>query len=398
MVSARDDHVSGEVEAFRSNAGRILERHWAEPGFTMPNAKTYPWQWLWDSCFHAIAWAELGDPDRAISELSALFTFQDSSGFVPHMSYHSDPGASVAFWARRGASTITQPPMFGHALADLHRRGVALPDHLVECAIRGLRFLLRDRSRTSRGLVALAHPWETGCDDSARWDDALDGSWNSDAWRQKKWDLVSSVETNADGAAIANPGFAVGSIGFNALIAFNATELASLTGDRELIAGADELRGVISSLWDPGLRTWTDDGDFAHTSGRVRTLDAHLALLVETNQAVIETAVGDLFDPVAFGSRFGPAGCHRDEPSFDPDTYWRGPTWPQMSYLLWVALNGLGRAGHAQVVAGALRAGSATSGWAEYWNPDTGEGRGATPQSWATIAVAVGPGAMSAQS
>ena len=37
-------------------------------GFCVPNPTTYPWQWLWDSCFHAVVWAHLGD-ERAVVEL-----------------------------------------------------------------------------------------------------------------------------------------------------------------------------------------------------------------------------------------------------------------------------------------------------------------------------------------
>ena len=49
----------------------ILEAAWradGDGGFCVPNATTYPWQWLWDSCFHAVVWAHLGD-ERAGLEL-----------------------------------------------------------------------------------------------------------------------------------------------------------------------------------------------------------------------------------------------------------------------------------------------------------------------------------------
>lgn len=389
IVTANSDRGAEPAESFGDRSRQILEAQWVAPGFTMPNADTYPWQWLWDSCFHAIAWAELGEADRALRELSSLFEFQADNGFVPHMSYHAEPHVSVQFWGRRGASTITQPPMFGHALADLRRRGVELPGELVDRATRGLRFLLENRRRVGAGAVALAHPWETGCDDSARWDGALSARWDRESWRQKKWDLLATVATDDSGAAIANPEFDVGSIGFNALLAFNAAELATVTNDDVLIRGANELRDIISSRWDPERRTWVDLGSLAESSGTVRTLDAHLALLVEVDSEIIATATADLFDPAAFGAEFGPAGCHRGELTFDADTYWRGPTWPQMSYLLWVGLNRLGLQSEAQVVADSLRSGAIRSGFSEYWNPDTGDGRGAQPQSWATIGVVV---------
>ena len=60
--------------------------------------------------------------------------------------------------------------MYGHAVAELlRRRGIAVPDEVVERAVLGVQFFLRDRRHPS-GLIAITHPWETGCDDSPRFD------------------------------------------------------------------------------------------------------------------------------------------------------------------------------------------------------------------------------------
>ena len=122
---------TGDPE-FEASAGRVrraapdmLAAHWRAPGFTCPNANVYPWSWLWDSCFHVLVWQALGRTDRALAELATVLSLQDpETGFVPHMGYFGDPEASVEFWGRRGASSITQPPMYGHAVAELVRDGV----------------------------------------------------------------------------------------------------------------------------------------------------------------------------------------------------------------------------------------------------------------------------------
>lgn len=354
----------------------------------MPNQATYPWQWLWDSCFHALVWARLEDP-RAVTEIEKLFTFQTNAGFVPHMNYLPDPQAAVEVWGRTGASTITQPPMYGHAIAELARSGVELEAGTLEAAERGLRFLFEQRRRSESGLIELVHPWESGCDDSARWDAAMEGEWSRERWREHKWHLISTVATDAEGGAIANDDFRVASVGFNALVAFNAFELATVTESASLRAAAADVAQVVSSRWDAGLRTWVDDGDLAATTGRVRTVDAHFALLVDPDPSHTAIGLADLVDPTAFGAAHGPAGIHRDEPTRDPRTYWRGPAWPQMSYLLWVAASRLGDADRAASIAASLRSGAEVSGWAEFWEPDTGEGLGAIPQSWATVALLV---------
>ena len=60
----------------------------------------YPWQWLWDSCFHALIWAELGRADRALAELTSALSDQAADGFVPHVRYVGDPGFLAEFWGR----------------------------------------------------------------------------------------------------------------------------------------------------------------------------------------------------------------------------------------------------------------------------------------------------------
>ena len=83
-------------------------------------------------------------------------------------------------------------------------------------------------------------------------------------------------------------------------------------------------------------------------------------------------------DPDAFGGAFGPAGVHRAEPAFDRRRYWRGPVWPQLAYLLWLA---------GAPVADTTVRGAETSGLSEFWDPDDATGLGASPQSWTCLAI-----------
>lgn len=356
-----------------------MASHWRDGGFTVPNGSVYPWQWLWDSCFHALVWAELGDGERAVTELANALAPQDELGFVPHMTYHDDPNARSDFWGRAGTSSITQPPVYGHAVAELLRRGVAVPDEVVERAVHGLRFLLDHRSRTPGGLVAVVHPWETGCDDSPRWDGWCARGYDRQRFRVVKGELLDTVVRSPGGAPLDNPAFAVGSAGFNALVAWNARELEGGVG---VDLGVDDLVDALDARWDSELATWVDDGPQA--SGAVRTADALLPLLVRPRAE----AFAALADSAGLGGSFGVAGTDRREPTYDPTAYWRGPVWPQVTYLLWVAAV---RAGHpvAEALAGGLRAGAATSGLAEYWHPDTADHGGAVPQSWTGLALLV---------
>jgi hypothetical protein len=269
--------------------------------------------------------------------------------------------------------------MYGHAVAACHRAGLPVDPAAVERAERGLGFLLRRRARTDDGLVAVVHPWETGCDDSPRWDDWGPGPYDPADWYVVKGELVEALRLE-DGDPVSSGRFRVGDVGFNALVVWNVRELASVGAGTDLLPLADELASALARRWDPELRTWTDAGA---GSGRVRTLDGLLPLLVDPRPE----AFGLLVDPLAYGAAYGPRGVHRDEPAYRPDRYWRGPAWPQLTYLLAIAARRAGLSDAAVELAACLVRGAERSRGAEYWHPETGEGFGARPQSWTTLAL-----------
>jgi hypothetical protein len=380
--------TTSDVRELRALVEATMRAQWMTEGYTAPNNNVYPWQWLWDSCFHAVIWLELGEPDRARVEVDHALAVQDGTGFVPHMNYERGPDTHADFWGRRGASSITQPPMYGHALAECARRGEPVPGALLERARRGLEFLLRRRARhLPSGLVVLAHPWESGADDSPRWDDLCPEGISRETWYRRKGELVASIVRDDAGAPVANPACVVGSVGFNALIAFNVYELLSLVDDERLRRDADELVTFLDGRWDDEHGSWIDAGATEHGSGRVRTLDALLPLLVTRDERARARALTALVDHEHHGALFGPCGVHRGEAVFSPDTYWRGPTWPQLDYLFWLGARRAGRHATATALARQTVAGALRSGLAEYWEPDTGRGLGAIPQSWTGLAL-----------
>ena len=368
----------------------FMEAAWVELGYTAPNTDVYPWLWLWDSCFHVLIWHALGRVDRARAELEALLAARDTAGFVPHMGYQLDPSTALDLWGRSGASSITQPPMFGHAIAVLVRAGVPVAAELIEASAAGMRFLLERRARDRvSGLLEVVHPWETGCDDSPRWDHYCPGEgFDLTAWRRHKNRLVDTIERGPAGEPLRNPAFGAAPVSFSAITAWNASELASISGDAALDRMAHDVAAAVADRWDADLRTWIDAGPAERSSGRIRTADALTGLLVVDEPEQRRAALAELADPAAFGGRFGPRGVHRAEPMYEPGSYWRGPVWPQVAYLLWLAT--VGEPGRvATAIADGLIAGAANSSFAEYWDADSAAAGGAVPQSWAGLALVV---------
>ncbi|MET1085543.1 MAG: hypothetical protein ABWY04_00210 [Arthrobacter sp.] len=392
--AATDDGGTPDAAAVTVSVRQLMEAHWrADHGYSVPNPGTYPHLWLWDSCFHAIIWARLGD-DRAVQELDAVLAGQLDNGMVPHMRYGGE-GPDTWLGPLTKTSSLTQPPMFGHAVRVLSEAGIALSEDTVTKAKAGLDWLWEKR-RTPEGLIYVVHPWEAGNDHSPRWDD-----WGAPgrtkegysrpartAWNKER---MKEVSFSADGAANWSTSFVSCPAAFNAYTAFNFRELAAVTGDAVLEARATELAAAMDEhLWDAEEQLWSD---LAVVGGgpsvRIPIGDGVMGALVTADLAKARTALKQLADPARFGSQFGPANVSREHPAYDPDTYWRGPAWPPLNYLFQQAFARQGMEAEAEWLAGLTARGAVTSGWAEYWNPENGRGLGAVPQTWAGLVIAM---------
>jgi hypothetical protein len=378
--------VSEEIESVRAEALLVLESAWDEfRGYCVPHAEVYPHLWLWDSCFHSIAWSAFED-HRAMRELEAVFAAQLPGGFVPHMRY-AEP--SVFRGPLGHASGYTQPPVYGHALATLARRGLPVPRPLVAHVQDAVLYLWEHR-RGGHGLLEIYHPWESGADDSPRWDGWIGSSeWDRAIWTAFDLDMVHRTRFADTGAAVANPAFTVAPAAFNAIAAHAMHELAGVGGDPVWYDRAAELAGAIDDvLWDPEQGLWVDLAVTGPTtSTRIPTLDGVLPALATCNEDRAEAALDQLGDETRFGAQYGLTYVARDHELYRGDLYWRGAAWPQMNHLARVAAVRWGRLDLADEIAAMTRRGAVRSGFSELWDPETGQALGAVPQTWAALAA-----------
>jgi hypothetical protein len=377
-----------ERQELERSAFRVLDEAW-QPDLSccLPNPATYPHLWLWDSCFHSMAWAALGD-GRAVRELEAVFRTQFANGFVPHMTYR---GPSVWRGPRDDVSCFTQPPVHALAAARLAENGLPVPAALDADVTRALRYLLEHR--LTDGLATVVHPWETGCDDSPRWD-----SWvGSTSWDRVRWTLLdrelaaSATWADDEGDAIGNPLFEAQSSLFNGILA-HALELhGRRTADEELSAAGARLGGAMELLlWDEDQGLYVDRALVGGgPSVRVPTLDGVLATLGTVSRERAAIALDQLRDPARFAGPHGLRYVPADHPAYRSDQYWRGPAWPQLTLLAVEACRRWGHDELAAALADQARRSIPASGWSEYWDPETGRGLGARPQTWAAVAVAL---------
>ena len=160
----------------------------------------YPHQWSWDAAFNAIGLATVDLP-RARLELDSLFAGQWRNGLLPHIVFDpaapptatgpGPPSGSARCTTRTprpfpATSGIIDPPV--HAIAVDRILSIATAcggreAELTRAWAAGIypkllawhRFLARDRTDKSTGLMTLFHGWESGTDNSPRWDDAVRG-------------------------------------------------------------------------------------------------------------------------------------------------------------------------------------------------------------------------------
>ncbi len=371
----------------RMRARAVLEAAWSdERGYCFPNATVYPHLWLWDSCFHTVAWAALGDA-RCVTELGAALAGQLGDGFVPHMRYAAptmDRGPLA------GVSSFTQPPLYAHAAAVAAGADFLVPARLIDRVAAGLDWLWRHR-RGSDGLLVVVHPWETGADDSPRWDSWVGSSdWQRDRWTRFDVELVGATAYHPSGAAASCSAFTAAPAAFNALAADAALELARLTGDAGWRVRGEELAGAIDGeLWDDCREHWVDRAVVGGgPSVTVPTLDGTLPALVTPDEHRARRALAALADPEAFMAPHGLRYVHAGHPTYRPDGYWRGSAWMPLHYLaLRAALRWEDRDLAARISGAAANA--AGSSMAEHWDPESGEGLGADPQTWSALGAAV---------
>ena len=139
--------------------------------YTIPSADHYPYQWLWDSCFHAIVLARY-DMESAKAEIQSLLSKQFSNGLVPHIIYWTPGILHLFHWGTDGTSSLTQPPMLAYAAWEIHRRepDTSFLASIFPALVAYYNYLLSERDPHGHHLASIISPDESGEDNSPRFD------------------------------------------------------------------------------------------------------------------------------------------------------------------------------------------------------------------------------------
>lgn len=421
----------------RNDTGRIVR----------PAVPLYPHQWSWDAAFIAVGLATF-DLRRACAELDELFRGQWRTGMVPHIVFDpTDPGyfPGPDRWAcaeltadapsELRTSGICQPPV--HALAverildrAVHRGGDdarhvgAWAVNIYPKLLAWHRYLVDRRDPAGTGLLRICHGWESGMDNSPRWDecysrvvvgadlpayerlDTVVVPRQSQRPRAQEYDryvwLIEELKRVGydEERYFAGGSFQATDVFMSAIFAAANDSLARLAGALERPQEVNELRryadtyrrGVMSSV-DPHTFLAADRNLLTGELGSVPTCAGFAPLVCGgLDSSEQHRLVALLRSPrwMSHPQLTAPvlASTSPQARGFRRHAYWRGPTWPAMNWLFEQALVARGEHETAAQLREATLTILGDGSFAEYYDPFNGDPLGTAEHSW-TAAVAL---------
>ena len=390
--------------------------------FTVPSARAYPFQWFWDSCFHAIVWSRI-DIERAKDELRGLLSAQTEEGLLPHVIFwnrdrvsrfsfhHLESAGRLNFFLPGRPPRVSaqmQPPVIAQAVEEIVALdGEAFLAEALPPLERYYRYLASARDPDRDGLITIISQFESGLDFSPAYDrpsrrkpaSAIALGLNArlpqihnkllgyDLDRMLRLNehqfedvLVNSIY--ADGLqALARLAGRAGMVELERWALSRARETLGALVDRCY----DERRGLFFNLSGRSEQRW---------NGVKTVISLAPLLLNDLPREIVERLVDHLTDPSEFWTTYPIPSVARDEPSFRSDSrpdgrrlIWRGPCSINTNWLL---ARGLRRHGHemlAEQIGDRSRELVELGGFNEFFDPLSGRPVGAELFGWATLAA-----------
>ncbi len=384
--------------------------------FAVPSAGHYPFQWFWDSCFHAIVWSRW-DWRRAADELDALLAWQRPDGFIPHVVFWDQRRISIWKWWHYMESAGTpwrkprtteqiQPPVLALAVERVVEAGggAGYLRRVFPKLVAYHDYLAAERDPDGDGLISVISQFETGLDFSPIWHGggrrALKGPIVFARLRRPQ---VPARLHRYDLDRVFRGDLHQESVLVNAIYGRASRVLARLArmlGEEEVAARADRratrvTEALLAKCFDRRSGLFHDlvGRDERRTS--VKTICALMPLILDDLPSEhVEPLVENLTDPRRFWPAYPVPSLALDEPTFTRDSrlwgirlIWRGPLSLNTNWLLAHGLAEQGYGDVARTIGDRSRELVERHGFNEFYDPLDGSPVGESRFGWATLAV-----------
>ena len=377
-----------------------------EFSFVVPSLTGYPFQWFWDSCFHAIALTHL-DLEQAKAEISTLLSGAQPDGFIPHIIFwemEKQPdflSRNIVGMTSPNFSATIQPPIIAYAVERVFRAtgDTAFLNMAVPILVAYYRWLRYHRDPDEDGLIAVIQPEEAGTDCSPKYDEALkleELSNRGFITALRKVYAAYEPMRGDDRRILAADIFHFEDVLVNSIYTFSLRSLARLLGDSpeadEFRREADKTRdALLDKCWNEQAGAFFDLSGVAEKQVEVVTISSLMPLVLsDLPRNMVERLVEQwVSNPEHFWLPYPLPSVPASDPRFMPGNprgfIWRGPTWVNTNWFLSHSLKGHGYPELADTIVTKTHEAIEQSGFREYYHPYTGEGLGARDFGWTTL-------------
>jgi glycogen debranching enzyme len=382
--------------------------------FCVPSNITYPFQWFWDSCFHAIVWSHI-DVEQAKEELRTLLRAQRKSGRIPHrIAWEKMRIYPYRFYLHStslrhpNASRLVQPPLLAQAIEVVYQRSGdrAFLEQTLPATERSYRWLADNRDPDGDSLVSIIHPYESGLDHKPSFDRVFGLPKPSavgcttavralDVWnRVLEYDLPRIFRADR---------FNVEDTLFNCVYAQGLAAIARLWSEL-----GDSTKATEFEAWSRGVEAAIrskmrgDDGLYYDLYSKhdrrseVKTVTSLFPLILDglpkgEAQQLVQKHLTRGYE---FWTPFPVPTVAVGEQSFEPSFkspfrsgLWRGPTWVSTNWFIVCGLLRHGYTDEAKHISTRTRQLIEKHGFREFYHPYTGNAYGAPGFGWSTLIV-----------
>jgi putative isomerase len=298
-------------------AGLISTRYFTTREAMTPSKFYYVGVWQWDAFFHALAYRHI-DKHLAQDQLRILLDHQREDGMIPDAVH--DEGV-VTHLDYPVDADVTKPPLLAWAIWKLYELDGdrEFLNEVYEPVVRWNQWWFEHNDTNGDGICEYLHPYSSGLDDSPLWDDGMP---------------VEAPDLNT----------------YLCIQQQNLGKIAAVIGEDEdakmWARRADDLtRSMIEFLWDDQAGVF-----WARWNGqRVNVLTPFNLFPLLTGRMPAEIAsrlVARLTDKTQFWPRYPVPSVALNDPKYNPNEMWRGPTWVNINYLI---IEGLQKAGYPEI-------------------------------------------------